>query len=88
MAKQVIWTKYTLETFITEGCLNEFEAEIMRTRVNGMTVLQQSLHLNVSKSTVEKTIAKLKRRYDEVQKKNPDLPVRRSSAQELYMDSH
>ncbi|MCQ2465729.1 MAG: hypothetical protein MJ095_09115 [Oscillospiraceae bacterium] len=88
MSKQVIWTKFILETFIREGCLNEFEAEIMRTRIDGMTVLQQSLRMNCSKSTVEKTIAKLKVRYDEVQKRCPELPVRRSSAQELYMDTH
>lgn len=88
MAKQVIWTKFIYDTFVREGCLTRFEQEIMRTRIDGMTVLQQAEHLHCSKSTVEKTIAALKKRYDEVQKLCPDLPVRRSSAQELYMDTH
>lgn len=88
MAKQVIWTRYTYEKFVHEGFLTEFEQEVLQTRIKGMTVLQQAEHLHCSKSTVEKTIAALKKRYDEVQKRNPDLPIRRTSAQEQYMDSH
>lgn len=88
MAKQVIWTKYTFDTFVREGMLTPFEQEILKTRIEGMTILQQAQHLHCSKSTVEKTIASLKKRYDEVQKRLPDLPVRRKSAAEDYMDTH
>jgi len=88
IAHQVRWNAYILETFIKEGCLTELEEGIMRTRVKGLTVTQQALMFHVSKSTVEKTIAKLKRIYDEVQRINPELPERKFSAKETYMDTH
>ena len=89
MAHQVKWSKAVLEFFIEEALLNPFEQEIMRTRVDGMTVTEQAQRLCCSKSKVEKTIALLKKKYDNVQKIFPDkLPVRRSSAKEVYMDTH
>lgn len=87
MAK-LIWTRYTYEKFVYEALLSDFEQEVLQTRIKGMTVLQQAEHLHCSKSTVEKTISVLKKKYDEVQKRCPDLPVRRASAQEQYMDTH
>ena len=61
----------------------------MTTRVyDNMTVQNQAFMLHVSKSTVEKTIANLKKKYDIVQKNNPELPPRRFSAKEVYMDNN
>lgn len=89
MAHQVPWCKKYLDIFISEGALNPFEIEIMTTRVyDNMTVTQQALRMNCSKSTVEKCIAKLKLKYDEVQKHNPELPPRKFSAKEVYMDNN
>ena len=89
MSKQVIWTKHVQETFITEGNLTDFEIQVLDLRVKNKTITETSLQLNCSKSLVDKTIKKLKIRYDEVQKHHPDdLPVRRTSAKELYMDTH
>lgn len=89
MAHQVIWTKKTLDTFIKLGNLNEFQQQIMITRCNNKTVIEQSIMLNCSESKVHKEIARIKRIYDEVQKQHPDeLPPRRSSTKELYMDTH
>lgn len=89
MAHQVIWTEKTLNTFIKLGNLNEFQEQIMRTRCKNMTVLQQSFLLQCSESTVHKEIAKIKKIYDVVQAQHPDeLPQRKSSSKELYMDSH
>ena len=89
MAHQVSWSRNVLEFFIKEALLNSFEEEIMRTRVQGMTIQEQATKLCCSKSKIEKTIALLKKKYDNVQKIFPDkLPVRQTSAKEVYMDSH
>lgn len=89
MAHQIVWTKRIYEAFVEEGFLNEFELKVLKTRVvDGMTITQQMAYLNCSKSTVDRTIAKLKNRYDEVQKHRPDLPVRTSSKTEDYLDTH
>lgn len=89
IAHQVKWNTRILEKFIKEGCLTEFEENIMRTRVKGYTVTQQAMENNCSVSTVEKTIKKLKLLYDGVQKQFPDeLPERKFSAKETYMDTH
>lgn len=87
MAK-LIWTRYSYEKFVHEGFLSEFEQRVLETRIKGMTVLQQADHFHCSKSTIEKTITVLKKKYDEVQKRCPDLPLRKRSLQEQYMDTH
>lgn len=89
MAHQVKWSKETLEFFIEQALLNSFEEEIMRTRIDGMTVTEQAQLLMCSKSKVEKAIALLKKKYDVVQKEFPDrLLPRKFSAKEVYMDTH
>lgn len=89
MAHQVLWTKNITSIFYEEAHLSEFEIQIMNTRIKGMTITEQSLKFNCSKSLIDKTIKKLKVKYDEVQKNHPDeLPERKFSAKELYMDSN
>lgn len=89
MAHQVRWNKDILDVFIEAALLDDFEIEIMRTRINNMTISEQATRMNCSKSKIEKTIANLKIRYDDVQKLYPDkLPQRKFSAKELYMDNH
>lgn len=88
MAKQVPWNKIILEKFIEVAMLNEEEEAIMRTRVEGWTITRQALELGMSESKVSKIIARLKIKYDNVQKYEPLLPPRRSSAEETYMDTH
>lgn len=89
MAHQVIWTEKTLNTFIKLGNLNDFQEQIMRTRCKNMTVIQQSMLLQCSESTIHKEIAKIKKIYDVVQSQHPDeLPPRKKSSKELYMDTH
>lgn len=41
---------------------------IMRTRVNGCTITKQSYELNMSESNIKKIIARLKKKYDSVEK--------------------
>lgn len=89
MAHKVQWIKKYFDIFVEEGCLNDFEIEVMKRRVKNMPVSIMADELNCSKSTVERTITKLKVRYDEVQKHHPELPVRiKNSPTEKYMDTH
>lgn len=89
MAHQVIWTQQVLEAFIEQALLSEDEEFIMRSRCRGMSVVQQAMMLNKSESTVHNMIRILKKKYDAVQKENPDVfPPRRFSMAETYMDNH
>ena len=88
MAHQVPWSKLILEEFIAEACLTETEEMIMRTRVKGWTITKQARELNMSEANVKKVIARLKLKYDKVQKYDPLLPPRKFSAKETYMDEN
>lgn len=88
MSHQVIWTKRVLDFFCEAANLTPFEREVMVTRLT-MTRLQQAEYLSVSLSTLDKCIARLKRKYDEVQNEFPnELKPRKASAAETYMDEH
>lgn len=88
MAKQICWNKRIVETFIEEACLTKEEQDILRTRVAGLTISEQSERFNISIGKVNRIIKRLKWKYDNVQKYCKDLPVRKESAVELYMDTH
>lgn len=89
MAHQVIWTKHTLEFFLNNANMSDLQKRIMVDRCNNVTVIQMSMKYHCSESTIHREIAKIKRIYDEVQRQHPDkLPIRKSSAKELYMDTH
>lgn len=88
MSHQVIWSKIVLETFIAEANLTKEEEMVIRTRVKGWSRVKQSMELNMSLSTIDRIIVKLKKKYDVVQKYNPLLPPRKFSAKELWMDTH
>ena len=78
-----------LDFFKQAANLTPLECEIMETRISGMTRTQQSFYFNISVSALEKIIARLKKKYDAVQKEFPDrLKPRRASAAETYMDEH
>lgn len=89
MAKQVIWTRDTLEAFVRYANLTDEQEQVIRTRVAGWPRSKQCMELHISTSTLDRTIRKLKRVYDEVQRQHPDeLPARKASAKELWMDTH
>ena len=89
MSHQVIWTRRVLETFIREGNLTPIEKQIMRTRAKGWTRTRQSEEFNLSVSALDVYIKRLKKKYDAVQKEHPgEMPRRKASAAELYMDEH
>ena len=61
----------------------------MRTRVKGWTRTRQSEEFNLSVSALDVYIKRLKKKYDAVQKEHPgEMPKRKASAVELYMDEH
>lgn len=86
MSHQVVWSKIILEEFIKLAILTKDEEIIMRTRVDGWSVVKQAQTFNMSTSTVNRIIKRLKVKYDEVQKYSPILPPRKFSAAELYLD--
>lgn len=88
MAHQVPWNLIILEEFIRIGGLTKEEEEIMRTRVAGWTITQQSMRLGMSTAKVNNLIKRCKIKYDNVQPYSAILPPRKFSAQETYMDSH
>ena len=88
MAHQVPWGKVILEAFIAEAMLTKEEEMIMRTRIAGWTISRQAMEFGMSESSINRTISRLKRRYDAVQKYSVILPPRKESAEELYMDTH
>lgn len=88
MSKQVPWNKIFLEEFIRLAALTEDEEAIMRTRVAGWTITKQSMELGMSRTKVNNIIKRLKVKYDGVQKYSVILPPRKSSAEEIYMDTH
>lgn len=89
MSHQVRWNKRIFDTFVREAKLSPLEMEIMETRIAGMTRVQQSMYFSISLPTLDRYIANLKKRYDDVQPYNADiLPVRRNSAYEKYLDEN
>lgn len=88
MAKQVPWNKIILERFIELALLTKDEEKIMRTRVAGWTRKEQASKFDISISTVDDIIKRLKQKYDAVQPYDPILPPRKKSKEELYMDEN
>lgn len=88
MSHQVIWTKLIVETFVSEGNLTKEEEMVLRTRAAGWTRTKQMNEFCMSAATLDRIISRLKKKYDACQKYSTILPVRKSSAAELYMDEN
>lgn len=89
MAHQVMWSHFIVDEFEKSVILTDFEKKILHTRVfNQWSISQQAMEFHTSESTVNRTIAKLKKKYDYAQRMNPSLPKRKTSKQEEWMDSH
>lgn len=89
MTKQVIWTETTLANFIRYANLSEDEIFIMTTRAKEWTITKQAMEMHRSASSIARAVKRLKAKYDVAQREHPDeLPQRKESAVELYMDTH
>lgn len=53
-----------------------------------LTIYEQAEKFNISLGKFNRIIRRLKCKYDNVQKYCKDLPLRKVSADELYMDTH
>lgn len=84
MSKQVLWNKIILEEFIETASLTKEEEEVLRTHVAGWSRVKQSTSLGMSLSTIDRTIARLKKAYDNASLYNPLLPPRVRGANELF----
>lgn len=88
MSKQVNWNKPIYDEFVMLAQLNEDEQDILRTRMQNWTITKQSMEFGMSKSKIDRIIARLKVKYDAVQPYSNILPKRKFSAKETYMDTH
>lgn len=88
MAKQVPWNKILVERFIEQAMLTKDEEWVLRTRVAGWSITKQAMELGYSVSTVNRIVATLKAKYDNVAKYDPMLPPRKMSPQEKWMDEN
>lgn len=90
MGTKVVWTKETLETFIEEAMIvDELELKVLRTRIAEWSRTKQSQEFNISLSTLDRIIKKLKHKYNVCQKRRPDFyPKPRLSDKEKWMDTH
>lgn len=84
MAKQVPWNKIILEEFIRLGGLTKTEEEIMRTRIEGLSRVEQSFMMGMSVASIDRAIKRCKIKYDNVQKYSDVLPPRTSSVFDTY----
>ena len=88
MTNQVPWNKIILEEFINLALLTKEEEMILRTRIYEWTVKEQADRLNMSVSSVNRIIKRLKNKYDDVEKFSTILPPRKSSEKEKYLDDN
>lgn len=89
MAKEVEWNRYVYDRFCELAMLSDFEKQVLETRIKGYSIIQQSMMLGCSDSTISKTIKVLKAKYDNVQKlEGSGLKPRRTSKQEEWMDNN
>lgn len=84
MAHQVLWSVPILEEFIRLAGLTKEEEEVMRMRVAGHSIIEQSHTLGMSISKVNRIISRCKVKYDNVQPFSDILPERVFSSDDLY----
>lgn len=85
----ISWNKILYDEFCDLSMLNDFEKDVLRTRIQGKTITQQADMLNVSTRTIDRAIKKLKTMYDEVQPLSSKLPPRiKNSKTEEYLDNN
>lgn len=77
MSRQVIWTDTILDEYMREAVLSEFEIDVLKAHVRGVGRVEMAIRFNCSVSTIDRIIARLKRKYDVAALYNPLLPVRK-----------
>lgn len=88
MSKQVPWNEAIYQEFIKLAKLTPLEIEIMDCRIAEIPRSVTCDRLGISLATHDRMIARLKVKYDNVQKDSDVLPPRKFSAKETWMDTH
>lgn len=89
MARQVNWNRHLYDRFCELAMLSDFEKKVLEYRIKGYSILEQAALCGCSDSTINRVVARLKEKYDHVQKlPGSDLPIRKDSEQERWMDTH
>lgn len=89
MRTKVNWNEELYQNFIKYAMLSERDQEILRMRIMEFTMTEIADETGWSLSTVKRRVDGLIKKYDEVQKKHPDIfPPKRLSEEERYMDEH
>lgn len=73
MNPKVPWTKSMLEKFIDEALLTKDEERVLRTRIAGWSVVQQSMEMGLSTATISRIIKNIVQKYKAVQPLYPDI---------------
>lgn len=76
MTDKLIWNKLILEEFCAIALLSDSERFLVESRIKGLTILEQAEQLNLSVSSVNRMIRRIKDKYDNVQKYSEVLPKR------------
>lgn len=88
MKTTVSWNESLYMLFINKMMLSRLEREVLRCRIMEYTVTEISEELGVSKSTVDRTVKKLRLKYDKLREMDSTLPPRRMSDKEKWMDEN
>ncbi len=73
MLLKISWTKTMLEKFIDEALLTKDEERVLRTRIAGWSVVQQSMEMGLSTATISRIITNITKKYISVQSLYPDI---------------
>lgn len=85
------WTSRLTELFIEKAMLNEDEQYILKSRIAGYTISEQSRYLNISERSVSRIIKTLQDKYDIVQSEEPTRFPKSKANQcdaEIYMNEN
>lgn len=86
---KVVWTTESFEKFVELAELSEFETDVLKTRIEGITINNQAQMLGCSVSKINSAIYRIKLLYDACHIKYPEIfPPRRISEAEEYMDNN
>lgn len=76
--KQVLWNKPIYDEFIRLTILTDTQKKVIDLHVKGKTLTQIAMEINLSESSVQRTIKDLKIIYDSVQPYSDILPIRKT----------
>ena len=88
MGQIIVWTPKLIEEFKKSSCLTDLEEQVLDTRVALISRISASMILHISTSTYDRVVKRLKVKYDVAQKENPNLPPRKKSQKEIWMDNN